>query len=737
MKRYIWPLLAVALSLVAPLAADTIDAPMIKRTLEAASPGSSRILVVGGNPSGTGALAIEWVDGANMAQTIKVVDVNDVTGGGPSAVVSLQDIVDVVNTGGGGGTDDQVASEVPFTPYLTLASNNVQAAIQEMLDEFVAGSDNLGDHTATQDIVLGPYNITLTSGLVDGRDIAVDGAKLDGIEAAATADQTGAEIKTAYELEANTNAFTDAEQTKLAGVETAATADQTAAEVVFTPSGTLAATDVDAALQELDGDVQAISLADPPYDDLAGGTVLTLGAHHSDTLAVNRTYTFTGTPVDGQETRLALNITATSTVTFPSATRVGTDDGAITSLLFTVASPEDHFLTFIYDGAAYWLIDSQSGAGGTGDILADGSVPFTGLQDFDAGAEIAASQWLHFGDTNHGIRRFSATLEFMTNNNQDLTLWTDNLEMDGMYTGLEQSAIPHAMGAGEGGWYVKNTNPTTLVFVDSNNAETTLGATTGAPAQNKELTVANPTITDDLTWFYTPTAITITELATVIRAGTSVTPDVRHGTDRSAAGTPLIAIPAAATSTTTGAPITTFDNPTIAANSYVWVEYGGVDGAVEEATHTLSYVESAGGSLAAAHGSIHITTPLTNTANGTPTLLAGAGVTETNILEGFTHETPNRLTYRGIATRVFKISMAATCTHSAGNTVVTMSFAENGVNIAGSEISRKVGTGGDVGAIALEWIVSLDTNDYIEVFSDADSAGTTTISKGVLNITGL
>ena len=46
--------------------------------------------------------------------------------------------------------------------------------------------------------------------------------KLTGIEAAATADQTGAEIKTAYELEADTNAFTDAEKSKLTGVETSA-----------------------------------------------------------------------------------------------------------------------------------------------------------------------------------------------------------------------------------------------------------------------------------------------------------------------------------------------------------------------------------------------------------------------------------------------------------------------------------------------------------------------------------
>ena len=56
--------------------------------------------------------------------------------------------------------------------------------------------------------------------------------KLDGIEASATADQTDAEIKTAYENNSDTNAFTDAEKTKLSGIEAAATADQTASEIV-------------------------------------------------------------------------------------------------------------------------------------------------------------------------------------------------------------------------------------------------------------------------------------------------------------------------------------------------------------------------------------------------------------------------------------------------------------------------------------------------------------------------
>ena len=71
----------------------------------------------------------------------------------------------------------------------------------------------------------------VVSGNVDGRNVASDGAKLDGIEASATADQSDAEIKTAYENNSDTNAFTDALLTKLNGIETAATADQTKSDI--------------------------------------------------------------------------------------------------------------------------------------------------------------------------------------------------------------------------------------------------------------------------------------------------------------------------------------------------------------------------------------------------------------------------------------------------------------------------------------------------------------------------
>ena len=73
-------------------------------------------------------------------------------------------------------------------------------------------------------------NITV-GGTVDGRDVAADGTKLDGIESGATADQTDAEIRAAVEAATDSNVFTDADHTKLNAIEANATADQTAAEI--------------------------------------------------------------------------------------------------------------------------------------------------------------------------------------------------------------------------------------------------------------------------------------------------------------------------------------------------------------------------------------------------------------------------------------------------------------------------------------------------------------------------
>ena len=114
--------------------------------------------------------------------------------------------------------------------------------------------------------------------------------KLSGIEEGATADQTNAEIKTAYEANSDTNAFTDAEKTKLQnldlaklqGIETGATADQSNAEIKTAyeaNSDTNAFTDAEktklAGISAGQGATDFTSLTDTPanFTSAAGKTV--------------------------------------------------------------------------------------------------------------------------------------------------------------------------------------------------------------------------------------------------------------------------------------------------------------------------------------------------------------------------------------------------------------------------------------------------------------------------------
>jgi len=106
------------------------------------------------------------------------------------------------------------------------------------------------------------------------------------------------------------------------------------------------------------------------------------------------------------------------------------------------------------------------------------------------------------------------------------------------------------------------------------------------------LTVESPTTSDDITMWYTDRAITLVALVVVVRGSSpSCTPDIRHGTDRSAAGTAIITSPSAVTSQTTGSVVTSFDDATIPATSFMWQEMDAVSGTVAECFTQLHYTE--------------------------------------------------------------------------------------------------------------------------------------------------
>lgn len=198
-------------------------------------------------------------------------------------------------------------------------------------------------------------NITVT-GTVDGRDLAADGTKLDGIESGATADQTAGEIKTAYESNADTNAFTDAEKTRLGLVTDTemgilAGATVTTAELNYLDITTLGTSEASKA-------VTADSGGQVIIDGTYAGNITAVAAldidcssgnYFTKTIAANSTFTFSNVPTSVSYA-FTLEITHTSgTITWPASVKWAAD------LVPSLTTGKTHLFMFVTDdGGTRW-----------------------------------------------------------------------------------------------------------------------------------------------------------------------------------------------------------------------------------------------------------------------------------------------------------------------------------------------------------------------------------------------
>jgi hypothetical protein len=107
---------------------------------------------------------------------------------------------------------------------------------------------------------------------------------------------------------------------------------------------------------------------------------------------------------------------------------------------------------------------------------------------------------------------------------------------------------------------------------------------------SKAITIESPTSSEDITLFFTDDAITITQLNAVCVGSTpSVTYTIRHGSDRSATGNEVVTSGSTTTSTTMGDEVTSFNDATIAAGSWVWLETTAQSGTVGTVNITIEY----------------------------------------------------------------------------------------------------------------------------------------------------
>ena len=135
---------------------------------------------------------------------------------------------------------DKVAANNTDVQDVPLGENqmypaDVNNAFREVMADLADVNDGTVALTSPKATAFEVTNNITVGGTVDGRDVATDGTKLDGIEAGATADQTAAEIRTLVDSATDSNVFTDADHSKLDGI--AAGAEVNTVDSVNTQTG--------------------------------------------------------------------------------------------------------------------------------------------------------------------------------------------------------------------------------------------------------------------------------------------------------------------------------------------------------------------------------------------------------------------------------------------------------------------------------------------------------------------
>jgi hypothetical protein len=156
------------------------------------------------------------------------------------------------------------------------------------------------------------------------------------------------------------------------------------------------------------------------------------------------------------------------------------------------------------------------------------------------------------------------------------------------YGGATSFEVPNGAGGttvDAAGEVTIDTTSKTLNFYDGA-AEVVL-----TPIQVQHLTIANPGASEDFSFFFTDKAITILKITAVLvgSASPSVTWTIRHDADRSAAGTEVVTGGTVTTSVTTGSVVTSFNDATVIANAFLWLETTAQSGTVNSINVTVFY----------------------------------------------------------------------------------------------------------------------------------------------------
>jgi len=295
---------------------------------------------------------------------------------------------------------------------------------------------------------------------VEGAFVDGDKTKLDGIESSATADQTDAEIRAAVEAATDSNVFTDADHTKLNGIEAGA-------DVTDTTNVTAAGALMDSELTDLAG-VKGVTISTlqekPSEGAFANGDKTKLdGIEASADVTDATNVTAAGALMDSEVTNLA-QVKAFDSADYATAAQGTTADAALPKT----------------GGAMTGAITTNSTFDGR-DVATDG----TKLDGIEAGADVtdatnvasAGAAMLtgatFTGDINVGTLQITTAGNIALDDNDTIYFGTGNdveffCNGSHMYTDLN---------SGIGNWYVRDGSTTRFTFDDAGSFTATANIT--------------------------------------------------------------------------------------------------------------------------------------------------------------------------------------------------------------------------------------------------------------------
>jgi hypothetical protein len=152
-----------------------------------------------------------------------------------------------------------------------------------------------------------------------------------------------------------------------------------------------------------------------------------------------------------------------------------------------------------------------------------------------------------------------------------------------------------------GVWYFFTPKEGWIMYVDNENLIYAYNGSswddvTGGLSETKRADTWVQTSSEDKTVHYVNVAVTLTEMAAVIVNPTTGTPSVswtmRHNTDRNATGNEVITGGSTTTNTTTGHKLVSFNDGTVSAGSWIWIETSSSNLVAGEHMHvTIRYTE--------------------------------------------------------------------------------------------------------------------------------------------------